>query len=84
MAEAQLQPWSEDNLPLLQKLLGDPARMTHLGGPESLEQILRRHRRYVSLPGEGTDPMFKIVWGRRKVEYPPGHPMYVNSWRLEL
>jgi RimJ/RimL family protein N-acetyltransferase len=56
-----LQPWSEIDLPLLEKLLGDPAMMEHLGGPESQEQILRRHQRYLHLPEDGTDHMFRIV-----------------------
>jgi RimJ/RimL family protein N-acetyltransferase len=62
MSDVQLQPWSEEDLPLLEKLLGDPAMMTYLGGPESQEQILRRHQRYIRLPEDGTDHMFKIVW----------------------
>lgn len=61
IADIRLQPWSEDDLGLLQKLLGDPAMMQHLGGPESQEQILRRHQRYLHLPEDGTDHMFKIV-----------------------
>jgi RimJ/RimL family protein N-acetyltransferase len=62
-ADLILQPWSEEDLPLLEKLLGDPAMMTHLGGPETPEQILRRHQRYLRLPESKTDYMFKIVWG---------------------
>jgi hypothetical protein len=58
-----LQPWSEEDLPLLEKLLGDPAMMVHLGGPESPEQILRRHQRYLQLHESDTDHMFKVVWG---------------------
>lgn len=63
MTDVALKPWSEENLPLLEKLLGDPEMMTHLGGPETPEQILRRHQRYLHLPEDGTDHMFKIVWG---------------------
>jgi len=63
VAEVWLQPWGEDDLPLLEKLLGDPVMTTHLGGPETPEQILRRHQRYLHLPEDGTDQMFKIVWG---------------------
>lgn len=63
MNDVQLLPWSEGDLPLLEKLLGDPHMMTHLGGPESQEQILRRHIRYVRLPENGTDHMFKVLWG---------------------
>ena len=59
MVDVALQSWSEDDLPLLQKLLGDPDMMAHLGGPESAEQIVRRHQRYLQLPE--TDHMFKIV-----------------------
>ena len=62
MSDILLQPWSEEDLPLLEKLLGDPEMMTHLGGPESQEQILRRHQRYIRLPESGTDHMFKIIW----------------------
>jgi RimJ/RimL family protein N-acetyltransferase len=56
-----LQPWSAGDLPLLEKLLGDPNMTEHLGGPENPEQILRRHQRYLDLAEEGTDHMFKIV-----------------------
>lgn len=61
MAEVLIQPWAEEDLPLLQKLLGDSEMMQHLGGPESQEQILRRHQRYVHFPQDGTDHMFKVV-----------------------
>ncbi len=59
MEDVQLRPWAEDDLPLLEKLLGDPDMMVHLGGPESPEQILERHQSYMRLPE--TDHMFKII-----------------------
>lgn len=62
MSNVLLQPWSESDLPLLENLLGDPIMMTHLGGPETPEQILRRHQRYLHLPEDGTDHMFKVIW----------------------
>ena len=62
MSDVLLQSWSEADLALLEKLLGDPEMMEHLGGPESPEQILRRHQRYLHLPEDGTDRMFRIVW----------------------
>lgn len=62
MSDVLLQPWSENDLTLLENLLGDPDMMTHLGGSESPEQILRRHQRYLHLPEDGTDHMFRIVW----------------------
>ena len=76
MAEVRLQPWSEDDLPLLRALLGDPQMMAHLGGPETEEQIVRRHQRYVHIPKNGTDRMYKIVWG------PPSEAVgSVGYWR---
>jgi len=56
-----LEPWGEDDLSLLERLLGDPAMMEHLGGPESAEKIAERQQKYVTLRGESPDKMFKIV-----------------------
>jgi hypothetical protein len=39
---ARIEPWGEGDLPLLERLLADPAMMAHLGGPESREQIAKR------------------------------------------
>jgi RimJ/RimL family protein N-acetyltransferase len=55
-----IQPWSATDLPLLQKLMGDPAMTEHIGGPESPEKIADRQLRYESATGTG-DRMFKIV-----------------------
>jgi RimJ/RimL family protein N-acetyltransferase len=50
-------PWGEGDLVLLERLVGDPEMMEHLGGPESPEQIAARQARY-----ERADSgMFKIV-----------------------
>lgn len=38
--------WERADLELLERLVGDPAMMEHLGGPESPEKILDRQRRY--------------------------------------
>ena len=57
----RIEPWSKGDLPLLQKCLGDPAMMEHLGGPESAESIAQRQRRYQRLPGTGEGQMFKIA-----------------------
>ena len=61
MSEFRLEPWGEGDLPLLERLLGDPAMTEHLGGPESAEKIAERQRRYEKLPSTGTGVMFKIV-----------------------
>jgi RimJ/RimL family protein N-acetyltransferase len=57
----RIEPWAEGDLPLLERTLGDPAMMHHLGGPESREKIAARHARY--LAGAERDPQFKIVAG---------------------
>jgi RimJ/RimL family protein N-acetyltransferase len=56
----RLEAWGEGDLPLLQKLLGDPAMTEHLGGPEPPEKIAERHERYLDAK-PGTVEMFKIV-----------------------
>jgi RimJ/RimL family protein N-acetyltransferase len=43
---AALEAWGADDLPLLEKLLGDPAMMAHLGGPEGPTKIRERQARY--------------------------------------
>jgi RimJ/RimL family protein N-acetyltransferase len=55
----RIEPWGAGDLPLLQRLLGDPAMMEHVGGPESPEKIAERHGRY-ELAGSG---QFRIVVG---------------------
>lgn len=55
-------PWGEDDLPLLQRLLGDPAMMGHLGGPESPEKIAERQERYLTTPSQ-----FKVLDGAEGV-----------------
>ena len=53
----RLEPWTEDDLPLVQALLGDPVMMEHLGGPEAPEKIVERHGRYIGAPG-----VFKVTF----------------------
>jgi RimJ/RimL family protein N-acetyltransferase len=53
----RLEPWGEDDLPLLDQLLGDPAMTEHLGGPESHELIVERQARYL----KAESGLFKIV-----------------------
>jgi RimJ/RimL family protein N-acetyltransferase len=56
-----LEPWGVGDLPLLEKLLGDPAMTEHLGGPESRGKLVERQARYERLPDSGRGRMFKIV-----------------------
>jgi RimJ/RimL family protein N-acetyltransferase len=57
----RIEPWGEGDLPLLKKLLGDPAMTVYLGGPESDEQLVKRQARYERLTEAGKGRMFKIV-----------------------
>jgi RimJ/RimL family protein N-acetyltransferase len=53
----RLEKWSAADLPLLEKLLGDPAMTEHLGGPESHEKLVERLERFARPESR----MFKIV-----------------------
>ena len=54
-----LEPWGPGDLPLLERLMGDPRMTEHLGGPESPKKLRERQARYEQLPRG--DHMFKIV-----------------------
>jgi RimJ/RimL family protein N-acetyltransferase len=58
-ATVTLEPWGGGDLPLLERLMGDPDMTEHLGGPESPQQLRERQGRYERL--QGGDRMFKIV-----------------------
>ena len=58
-ATVTLEPWAGGDLPLLERLMGDPVMTEHLGGPESPEKLRERQGRYEALAGG--DRMFKIV-----------------------
>lgn len=62
-ASVKLRLWAEGDEPLLRKLLGDPAMMEHLGGPETPEQIAKRHQRYLNLVDTPADRMYVILAG---------------------
>ncbi|GGP56525.1 GNAT family N-acetyltransferase [Saccharothrix coeruleofusca] len=49
-AKIELLPWSEGDVDLL-RLLNAPELTAQLGGPETAEQVLARHRRYLALTG---------------------------------
>ncbi|MDX3851097.1 GNAT family N-acetyltransferase [Streptomyces sp. AK02-01A] len=58
----RIEPWSEGDLDLL-RAANAPELMTHLGGPETEEQLAGRHRRYVDLSADrtGRGRMFRVV-----------------------
>ena len=59
-----IRPYSDGDLPLLERTLGDPIMMTHLGGPESAEKLRERHRKYIAMSIHSTAGcMFVITVG---------------------
>lgn len=54
----QIKPWEDKDLDLLFRI-NVPEMMQHLGGPESKDQILKRHKRYLDLCNRGC--MFSIT-----------------------
>src|SRR5574342_201640 len=65
--EVNIRHWSQDDLPLLQRLRGDPAMNMYLGGPEAPEKIRERQERYYQSSQTGVNPMFVIVVGPDRV-----------------
>ena len=60
-SDVRLQPWSERDFPLLERLLGDPEMTRYLGGPETPEQLASRHQRYLNLNKANSGRMLTIV-----------------------
>jgi RimJ/RimL family protein N-acetyltransferase len=56
-AGVRIERWGDEDLPLLEKLLGDPKMTEHLGGPESREKLVERQTRYA----QPDSKQFKIV-----------------------
>jgi RimJ/RimL family protein N-acetyltransferase len=76
--DVNLRSWSEDDLALLERLMGDPAMTVHLGGPESAEQIQKRHKTYSQIEHTGKGRMFVIVAGAEQIAVGS-----VGYWEIE-
>lgn len=76
MATLTLRPWSSDDLPLL-RAANAPAMTAHLNGPESEEEVVARHERYLRLVGNGEALMFVI---QGEVGAPPGS---IGAWKID-
>ncbi|MFI6262212.1 GNAT family N-acetyltransferase [Micromonospora sp. NPDC051006] len=60
MVGMRIVPWGEDDLELLRQL-NAPEIRAHTGGPETDEQVLARHERYVRFGGTGQGCMYTLV-----------------------
>lgn len=66
-SEIAIRRWSAGDLPLLQRLMGDPAMTEYLGGPESPEKIRDRHERYCHIGDGDKGHMFVIEVGAERI-----------------
>lgn len=56
----RIEPWAESDFDLLRRA-NAPEMTEHIGGPETEEQLVRRHKRYVDIAGTGTGRMFSVL-----------------------
>ncbi|MFC5661887.1 GNAT family N-acetyltransferase [Kitasatospora misakiensis] len=56
----RLEPWTDADLALL-RLINTPEMRKHVGGPESEERMLVRHRRYLDFVPSGIGCMYRVV-----------------------
>jgi hypothetical protein len=89
-ATVTLQPWGSGDLPLLERLMGDPRMTEHLGGPESPDKLRERQGRYERLDIENAPSNaicrrlgFELLRAC-EFEFPKGHFMACNDWCLDL
>lgn len=81
-SEVRLEVWTDDDLPLLRRL-NEPAMTLHLGGPETEEQIQRRHRRYVLAATSDTVFVYRVSLADEGL--PAGQvTFWERTWRNEL
>ncbi|MFI6843253.1 GNAT family N-acetyltransferase [Kitasatospora sp. NBC_00085] len=59
-AHLRLEPWTDADLALLRRV-NVPEMKQHVGGPETEEQLLVRHRRYLDFVPSGIGCMYRIV-----------------------
>lgn len=76
-ATVTLRPYSDDDLGLLRRILGDPQMSRHLGGPETEHALAVRHERYLTAD-PGTNGLSVILVGDDRT--PAG---WVGFWESE-
>ena len=57
----RLEPWSQADVHLLHRLVGDPVMMAHLGGSETPEQVVARQQRYLELQTTTSGRSLRVV-----------------------
>lgn len=61
-----LRPWGEGDMELQTRFMGDAEMTRYLGGPESRDQIRKRHERYLAMNEKDEGRMYVIVVGPEK------------------
>ena len=61
LESVRLRPWADEDLPLLERTVGDPVLTRYLGGPESPEKIRERHARFLRLGDPDAGRMLVIL-----------------------
>jgi len=79
--DVSVRPYAEGDLWLLERTLGDPSQMLYLNGPESIENIRKRHNKFLAM---SDDPhagcQFTILAG--PLHAPAGNVGYWESeWK---
>ena len=59
--QIRIEPWAPDDLPLLERTMGDAEMTVYLGGPEDAAKLAERQTKYERLASSGKGRMFKIV-----------------------
>ncbi|WP_031524298.1 GNAT family N-acetyltransferase [Streptomyces sp. NRRL F-5123] len=89
--DVRLAPWSEPALALLRRI-NTPEMRRHVGGPESEDALLARHRRYLDMPATGSGRMYAVLLagpGTAGEEWAAGEEMvgsiayFRRDWRGE-
>ncbi len=65
--DVDIRPFSDGDLPLEERLMGDPAMTAYLGGPESKDKIRERYQRYLTFCDSGEGCMYVIVVGPERL-----------------
>jgi RimJ/RimL family protein N-acetyltransferase len=89
VTEVVIEPWTDGDLALL-KALNAPEMTEHLGGPETDEQVVKRHKRYVEGDRSGgqmfairllpdREPVGNVGYWEREWQ---GESVYETGWNV--
>ncbi len=80
----ELVPWSDGDLWVVEKFLSDPEMMRYLGGPQSHDQIVDAHSRYLDTGPSGKGGMYTVVLAGSPSDVAGNLGYWEKDWRGEL